>query len=294
MPSRSVGFIRGRVWGAVASACTILTLIAAPVPAAEDCAACHGEIVERFQSLPHGRAFKFDKAHGTASCESCHGPGEAHAEGGDVSKIVHPGKAESREGNDACLSCHENQNVHAFWRGSEHEAAGLRCAHCHTVHAVQPARRDGMTRSAATERCLSCHAAQRKGLGQRSRHPLNEGKMDCVSCHNPHGTASEKMVKGDSINDLCYSCHEEKRGPFLWEHAPVRESCATCHTPHGSNHDKMLVSRTTQLCQSCHLQGRHQTVAGVPEAIWNQNRMCLNCHPQIHGSNHLSGPLFQR
>ena len=26
----------------------------------------------------------------------------------------------------------------------------------------------------------------------------------------------------------------EKRGPFLWEHAPVVENCTNCHTPHGS------------------------------------------------------------
>jgi hypothetical protein len=56
----------------------------------------------------------------------------------------------------------------------------------------------------------------------------------------------------------------------------------------------MLVSRTVQLCQACHLQGRHQTVAGTETAYWNINRQCANCHPQIHGSNHPSGPLFQR
>jgi len=162
------------------------------------------------------------------------------------------------------------------------------------MHQPAPVRKDGMTRTPATELCLTCHASARKGMSQRSRHPLNEGKMDCVSCHNPHGSASEAMVRVDPVNDLCFSCHEEKRGPFLWEHAPVREDCRTCHNPHGSNHDKLLVARTVQVCQSCHLQGRHQTVAGVPEAYWNQNRQCLNRHAQIHGSNHPAGPLFQR
>ena len=33
------------------------------------------------------------------------------------------------------------------------------------------------------------------------------------------------MIKADSVNELCYTCHTEKRGPFLFEHAPVREDC---------------------------------------------------------------------
>jgi hypothetical protein len=56
----------------------------------------------------------------------------------------------------------------------------------------------------------------------------------------------------------------------------------------------MLQARVTQLCQSCHQQGRHQTVAGLPSSVWVGNRACLNCHQNIHGSNHPSGPLFQR
>jgi DmsE family decaheme c-type cytochrome len=134
----------------------------------------------------------------------------------------------------------------------------------------------------------------KKSLTQRSRHPLREGRMDCSSCHNPHGSGTDRMIRADSVNDQCFLCHREKRGPFLWEHSPVREDCLTCHAAHGSNHDKMLVARTVQLCQSCHLQGRHQTVAGLETAFWNTNRQCLNCHSQIHGSNHPSGPLFQR
>ncbi len=68
----------------------------------------------------------------------------------------------------------------------------------------------------------------------------------------------------------------------------------TCHKPHGSNQERLLVARVNQLCQSCHIQGRHQSAAGAAESMWNSNRACLNCHPQVHGSNHPSGPLFQR
>ena len=38
------------------------------------------------------------------------------------------------------------------------------------------------------------------------------------------------MLKEASVNDNCYKCHAEKRGPFLWEHPPVRENCQGAET----------------------------------------------------------------
>jgi DmsE family decaheme c-type cytochrome len=276
---------------------------AATFVGADTCIACHGEVAEHLAETPHGKAaFGRLSAQG---CETCHGPGSAHAESGDPAEIRNPIRLRGTAADAACLSCHDNRGSQANWHGGIHEVAGLNCVDCHSVHQAAPPRRAarlleapslagsrGATRT--TEICLSCHTAHRKGLAQRSSHPLREGRMDCASCHDPHGTPGEHLTRADSVNDLCLSCHQEKRGPFLWEHSPVREDCLTCHTPHGSNQPQLLAVRINQLCQSCHLQGRHQTVAGLPAAMWNTNRNCLNCHPQIHGSNHPSGVLFQR
>ena len=98
----------------------------------------------------------------------------------------------------------------------------------------------------------------------------------------------------------CTGCHTDKRGPMLWEHAPVRENCATCHDPHGSSNDRMLVVRMPMLCQRCHIATKH------PSSIYDNNaitvnksnrmfgRSCMNCHQNIHGSNHPSGQFFMR
>lgn len=263
---------------------------ASAAEAGQDCAACHEELVQRFADSPHGRVFALHPDHAAADCTSCHGPAAAHMESSDPAAILNPAKAAD---GGLCLSCHENEAARAWWAGSAHEAAGIGCAECHSVHAAPSGGAAADTR-ATTELCLSCHANFRKHLNQRSTHPLRDGQMDCTACHNPHGGSGEHLIDADSVNDLCFSCHEEKRGPFLWEHSPVREDCLTCHSPHGSNHPGLLVARTMQVCQACHLQGRHQTVAGTETAMWNLNRQCLNCHPAIHGSNHPSGPLFQR
>lgn len=214
--------------------------------------------------------------------------------GGQAGTIANPAKLQGPETSAACLACQENRHLLAHWTGSPHETAGLTCADCHAVHASSPPRRDRAPIRNTTELCVSCHASQRKGLVQRSTHPFREEKINCASCHNPHGSGAEYLLAADSANDLCCSCHQEKRGPFLWEHAPMREDCLTWHTPHGSNHDRMLLARPVPLCQSCHLEGGHQTVAGLPTAVWNVKRQGLNCHPRIHGSNHPSGPLFLR
>jgi DmsE family decaheme c-type cytochrome len=111
------------------------------------------------------------------------------------------------------------------------------------------------------------------------------------------------MLKvGNTINEACSSCHTEKRGPFLWEHEPVRENCTTCHDSHGSSNDRMLVAKAPMLCQRCHVTTRHPptiydgnnvgAVATASNRIYG--RSCVNCHSNIHGSNHPSGNAFLR
>lgn len=256
------------------------------------CLDCHEDVATSLALSPHGKAFAHSQAYAGASCESCHGDGTKHLESADPADIVNPKKAKRGQRSAACLDCHQNQKHTALWEGSAHQAAGLSCVDCHTVHPSNTGEATASITSSAL--CLNCHTAVKASLHQRSRHPIAEGQLQCSTCHNPHGAMNEHLVKGDSVNDQCLSCHQELRGPVLWEHSPVREDCLTCHKPHGSNHDKLLVARVSQLCQSCHLQGRHQTVAGLDASVWNSNRSCLNCHSQIHGSNHPSGPLFQR
>jgi DmsE family decaheme c-type cytochrome len=199
--------------------------------------------------------------------------------------------ASAEELSEACLDCHAGNPNQLRWL----DHGGYGCASCHSVHAAPPTAPSLLAEGSVTATCLGCHADLRRSLTQRSRHPLAEGKMDCASCHDPHGTGTaEHMVRADSNTELCVGCHANKRGPHLWEHAPVRENCLNCHAPHGSNHEGLLVTQTARLCQQCHMQGRHQTVAGMPNEPWIFNRSCLNCHPMIHGSNHPSGVIFQR
>ena len=107
-----------------------------------------------------------------------------------------------------------------------------------------------------------------------SHHPILEGKVKCSDCHNPHGALTPAMVKHESVNQQCFSCHADKRGPYMFGHPPVEENCLTCHTPHGSSHNKLLNEKVPNLCQDCHVQGRH------PTAYYGQNQAWIGANGQ--------------
>jgi DmsE family decaheme c-type cytochrome len=149
--------------------------------------------------------------------------------------------------------------------------------------------RDKLTQ---TGTCFACHKEQRSQVNRPVHHPIIEGKMSCSSCHNVHGGNPKQLVR-DTVNETCFQCHTEKRGPFVHNHPPVQEDCAICHQPHGTTIANLLKQRPPFLCQQCHSHDSHPSQAGaLPSGRTTSNsllgsvaRGCLNCHTNIHGSN---------
>jgi DmsE family decaheme c-type cytochrome len=175
----------------------------------------------------------------------------------------------------------------------------MSCTSCHSVHAPHSVRAQLRTATEG-ELCATCHKTQVNKIRRVSHMPVFEGRMECSSCHNPHGATNVRLLRvGNWINESCVSCHAEKRGPFLFEHAAGRESCVSCHDPHGSTNDRMLVARPPMLCQRCHIGTRHPSTIYDNKAVQAKSnriigRGCVNCHQQIHGSNHPSGQSLTR
>lgn len=263
------------------------------------CLECH-EDQGAINRTPHGRSANPRTPAAVQGCESCHGPGQAHVDDDDKGHVLRYGdtKADAREGNETCLSCH-TRGAHALWEGSAHDARNMSCASCHSAHTPASPEHQLKTRT-QTDLCASCHRQQAAKMRRASHMPVAEGRMECATCHNPHGATNVKLLRvGNWLNESCISCHTEKRGPFLHEHAAVRDNCASCHDPHGSPHPRMLIAKPPMLCQRCHNHARH------PATIYDQgqlnnrsNRMlsrgCVNCHSAIHGSNHPAGLTLLR
>ena len=265
----------------------------------DTCVACHEAEGKSIARTSHGKAQNLRTPAAQQGCESCHGPGSAHID--DPSKpdsIKRFTTLKPRDVSQACLTCHDRSN-HTQWKGSMHDARNLSCETCHSVHSPKSDKSQLRTVT-ILETCAPCHATE-VAKEQRFAHmPVREGKMTCMSCHNPHGTTNVRMLRtGNWINESCTGCHAEKRGPFLWDHAPVREACNTCHDPHGSNNDRMLVAKLPMLCQRCHIGTRHpSTIYDGAALTARSNRLigrgCVNCHAQIHGSNSPAGNTFLR
>jgi DmsE family decaheme c-type cytochrome len=238
-------------------------------------------------------------------CQTCHGDATAHRKKPRSEKPPIRFGADSPtpvpDQNTACLACHEK--THINWRGSPHDDEDLACGTCHDIHALEdPVRKS----ESQAEVCFACHQDKRLEMYKVSRHPLEEGIMTCSSCHNPHGSNGPSQLVKQTVNETCFKCHAEKRGPFLHEHEPVADSCVNCHNPHGTNNENMLVMRSPYLCQQCHVADRHVGNIYGSDGLddtpgtWlsRTSRMtatgCSNCHSQIHGSNHPAGAVFRR
>jgi DmsE family decaheme c-type cytochrome len=264
------------------------------------CLECHEDSGKAYHDSAHARARNPRTPAAAQSCETCHGPGKQHVETDGEGPIANPLKLKPREVSEMCVSCH-TRSEHSDWTGGKHDSRNMSCATCHSVH--EPKSETAQLKKVTqTETCVQCHKTQVSKLHRSAHMPVREGKMECSTCHNPHGSQNVKMLReGNSINESCATCHAEKRGPFLWEHAPGRENCVTCHDPHGSNNERMLVAKTPMLCQRCHVHSRHpatiydNTQLNVSKSNRIVGRACLNCHSQIHGSNHAtSGKVFIR
>ena len=259
----------------------------------EVCSNCHEDAIKGMEHTKHASV--------PGKCANCHtGDLAQHAETADPALVNTPNEMKPRDASNLCLGCHE-RGEHSQFRGSIHDRRNIACSECHSVHEFKSVRAQLKTVRGA-DLCFKCHPAIRAMGMRQSHHPVREGKMDCGSCHNPHGSTTDKLIRAASVNEQCYSCHAEMRGPFLWEHAPVRESCVNCHNPHGSNHERMLVAKQPYLCQRCHLNTRHpgtmydlrNTLAGTNPSNRAIEHACRNCHQNVHGSNHPSAPYLGR
>jgi DmsE family decaheme c-type cytochrome len=277
------------------------------------CTKCHDEsenapILSIYQTK-HG--VKGDAR--TPQCTSCHGQSEKHLAGAkDASGRPAPDfvfkkgvyeKSPSQDRMNRCETCHRGEK-RANWNGSQHQVNDVACNDCHVVHNPVDKVRVKQTQ---TQVCYTCHKEQRADSLKNSTHPIAVGKVVCSDCHNPHGSTGPKLLKKNTLNETCFLCHAEKRGPLRFEHQPVVQDCSNCHTPHGSNISPLLKDRPPTLCEDCH-DGAHQSKnppgilpGGVQAGLslsklssGQVGRACMNCHVMVHGSNSPAGGFFQR
>ncbi|MCL1075781.1 DmsE family decaheme c-type cytochrome [Shewanella dokdonensis] len=262
---------------------------------ADTCLMCHrknAKVMEIFKGVHGATSGKSPMA--GLQCEACHGPMGKHNLGGKEPMIdFGPEASTTAEAqNSVCLSCHQDAKRKS-WHSSAHNLENMSCTSCHQIHVAKDPILEPQGENAV---CTKCHTQQKMEINQRSSHPLKSNEMKCSDCHNPHGSQTDADLNRNNLNETCYSCHAEKRGPKLWEHAPVTDNCDNCHSPHGSMNDNLLKVRAPLLCQQCHSGNVHASrpYGAEGNSAFTAGASCLNCHTQVHGSNHPQGKALQR
>jgi DmsE family decaheme c-type cytochrome len=267
----------------------VVVLLARRAPAADEtpsyagedvCAACHSEQQESYLATAHRALADAARPEPLRGCESCHGPGQAHAEAGGgkgvggIQSFARERPASERSG--VCLKCHAGATTLHDFKSGEHALAAVACTDCHRVHGAAGPH---LLAKKTPELCYGCHLEVRAKFALPEHHKVPEGVLGCLDCHQPHGTRNVRLLRG--ANDrTCFRCHADVEGPFVFEHAGlVTEGCARCHDPHGSVNRHLLIrQQVAQLCYECH--------AVTPAShVQPSYRDCTRCHVDIHGSN---------
>jgi DmsE family decaheme c-type cytochrome len=240
----------------------------------EACYRCHAE-TQNLELIAHPHQLL---GPGGFNCDTCHDP---H---GQITSVT-------RE--ELCLRCHDGAPTMA-WHSSRHGHEGVACTDCHNPHPRPEVLRVAGIGRTSVQRpqrlpmsveepnvCYRCHEEIYGRVNMPSRHPILDGKMVCSRCHDSHGEYQDGL-KADSVNELCYECHAEKEGPFVYEHPPVTEDCAICHEPHGTVASKLLRQPPVFLCLRCHSghSAHDQFLNGQPPGGLD----CDECHA-AHNAN---------
>lgn len=273
------------------------------------CQGCHDEQARFYQVSRHHKPF-FEVA-GASGCESCHGPGSRHVESLQRKEIVNKDDLKStraQERSALCLSCHFSNLLakkESFF--SQHARAEVSCWDCHeeVLHhlaadgkprprtAFLPDAKERIVNLFAAnknEYCYRCHETQRMEFALPFRHPLERGKMTCLDCHDPHGESWRSQLLTHSVDNetdaLCFRCHAEQRGPFVWQHQAIEEGCTKCHKPHGSVNRRLLTLSGNALCLQCHFETKFPGIGQIAhDSRLSRRARCLDCHIRPHGSN---------
>ena len=240
------------------------------------CSECHEDEVELHDK----------DAHAKVPCETCHGPGAAHAEASGDAPIAVP------KGKELCLTCHRLLDArpgsfpqvdwHEHYKFVGVKDEGVDCTRCHSPH--EPLFMDRDLRAARLHplihRCRDCHIGRTDETVTRpANHPA---VFECSYCH------------AGIVKDAATRKHKEV-------------SCTTCHIfiKESEFAGRIIRDADPRFCLLCHRAGEFRTPGLRPTIDWpdhlqevgakvdEKRARCIDCHQdRIHATT--SGAVHER
>lgn len=163
--------------------------------------------------------------------------------------------------------------------------------------------------SAGAQTCLKCHDEPPATLILHSPHAVRADARtpfangDCQACHGESQAHLQKPPEGQpraepdivfgmrsptpaaKQNGVCLDCHEGglRMNWPMGKHSTNDVACASCHNAHAVK-DKVLVKASQpDVCFSCHVEQRAQTLKRSHHPIREGKVVCAECH-NPHGS----------
>ena len=117
------------------------------------CSDCHENVGGTFPKNPHAKTLANEQPN-KQGCESCHGPGKAHAESGDPDNIVRFESVSKTGATKICATCHLAKDLGDAVH-TQHTKVAVGCLECHSVHFGNAQQH--WIKSEKTKLCSSCH-----------------------------------------------------------------------------------------------------------------------------------------
>lgn len=233
----------------------------------QNCEGCHVTGVRVGKS---GNQFISSSTEIGIGCEECHGPGAAHVSsgGGNGNSIINPEYMTVKMANQVCSQCHTRVVSMPGDNGANFETGypaivdgdeiipyvfgkdlGVYMSLTTLDGSVAPGYWNDDDSSFGEDASKNIHSKKHHQQSldfARSNHFLNIG-LKCFDCHSPHSGSNVNQLRLENDNnDLCLSCHPDKKEMGV-DVATSRE--LNVHTKHIWDPEGSKASR----CSGCHM-----------------------------------------
>ena len=233
-------------------------------PIDQDCLFCHSNRVEPVPFSANRYTEPIFRGY-AIGCERCHGPGELHARGQELSggrdlSIVNPRHLDPVLRGNVCEQCHlvGDRRVNRLGRDAYDYRPGLPLTEFVVDYGYTTDEGQKLVGQVEQMKDSRCFRA-------------SQGRLGCISCHDPH-EVPDPEEKIAYFRERCLACHED-HGCKLPE--PVRlarnpeDSCVGCHMP------------LSQTVDAVHIAVRDHRILREPDAGSTAARRSRSLFPLV-------------